>query len=100
MLHLRTMLRAHGMKDTPVYQLNEKVFFITFFFARMVVGSYLCYVTGMSDKSHIAVKIGGFGIYFISMFWFIKMLQTAARKVAAAKRPRGEGAPASRKKGE
>ena len=82
MLQLRYFMRDAGMKDTGsmLYEINDFVFMLTFFFCRACVGSYFLYCEVLHPKPRWEFKAGAIGLYLVSWVFMINIFQFAMYK--------------------
>jgi hypothetical protein len=62
---------------------NDILFSITFFLARVLIGSIHMAKVALSPRVHWCVKFGGFMLYGISLLWFWKVAERWLSKKSA-----------------
>ncbi|CAH9091587.1 unnamed protein product [Cuscuta europaea] len=80
-LHMRELLKELGYRDTILNLIADICFAAIFSFGRMVVGSYLAYVT-VSANNPILIKAMAVGLLLVSAFWFYKILRMLTYKLS------------------
>ena len=90
-LNIYELLNVHKAVDTTLYKANAYLFFLTFFFGRIVFQFYLIAMllipgTIQIDMSYDGVLMSGYTyfsaaiypwLYFLNLFWFHKMVKAA-----------------------
>ena len=61
-MHIRAMLRSLNMRYTKLYDTAQTFFFVTYLFARIVLGHLIVYVTWICESNPLLIKLCSFGI--------------------------------------
>jgi len=78
-MHSIHIFRELGKNDSKIAQLNKYTFAAIFFFARIVYGTYLGYITLASPTTHFIIKVNAVGLYVVSVVWFKMIVRMATR---------------------
>lgn len=79
--HLFKELKYSGIFNT----INQGLFFIVFFVARICFGPVLVYYTVTSPTSPLFVKASGVALEVVSVFWFYKIVKILVYKLKGGK---------------
>ena len=75
-LHLRTVLRELGYKDSSVVAvLNNLIFALSFLVCRLIIAPPLVYYTVVCKTNDYVVKAGAIGILAVSLLWAVKIIR-------------------------
>lgn len=86
-LQMRWFMRETGQYRTFLAKLNDIIFMTLFIVWRLGPGSLLWYRTVIvSSKPKLVVKIGGTGMYFISLVWAFFILRFARKRFFGKKK--------------
>ena len=80
MLQLRYFMRESGLKGTLLYEINDLLFILMFFFCRACIGSYFLYCEVTHPRPRWEFKLGAIGLYIVSWVFLINIFQFAAHK--------------------
>ena len=79
-LQTRWFLRETKQYDTSFGTFNDFTFFGIFSFTRMGIGTGLAYLFFKAEKTIIAIKVGGFFFWLISILWFWQIWKFVKRR--------------------
>lgn len=85
MQHMHYIMKELKYKG-PLANMNDLLFAIIFFIARMCFGPVLVYRTVMSPTSPLFVKISGVALEVVSVFWFYKIVKIFLYKIRGGSR--------------
>eukprot|EP00891_Asterochloris_glomerata_P005987 jgi/Astpho2/5987/Aster-x1341 len=87
-LHLRFILRALRKGNQQLMLVNDAAFALSFFVCRLLVGPFVVWATVASPTTPWIVKLGGVGIFVVSLFWASKILRMIQRTVLGGSKKR------------
>lgn len=76
---MRKILRAKGMQNTKLYEINEKIFAVSFVFLRSVVCTWVVYNIWVSTFPFIT-KVAVSITYGVGFFWIYVIIATAIKQ--------------------
>lgn len=84
-MHVRTMLRNLGMRYTKIHDTAEIIYFVMFFFGRVLIGHPVVYDTVMCESTPIFAKLVSLGILAQSYQFLARMYTLLKNRIAEIK---------------
>jgi hypothetical protein len=81
-MHMRVMLKHLGLRYTKAYEVAEFIFFVTYFFGRVIIQHPVVYLELTCEELNSAIKLMYIGILFQSYQFLYRMYFIVKRRFA------------------